>query len=130
MTQVTYPSMLTRIKSIFIDVVCMVLFMYLATVVLSLFGEPPVWTKVLTFILIWGVYEPLATCTGGTIGNRMMKIAVRNVNDPGRSINFLKAYIRFVIKSLLGTLSFITMNFNAKRRAIHDLAAGSVVVEK
>ena len=37
--------------------------------------------------------------------------------------------IRYPVKLLLGWISFLTINSNPKRRAIHDLASGSVMIK-
>jgi len=57
-----------------------------------------------------------------------MKIKVGKHDNPGEKIGLLNAYIRWFTKSLLGWLSFITINFNQEHRAIHDFASDSVVV--
>ncbi|HYC28596.1 MAG TPA: RDD family protein, partial [Chitinophagaceae bacterium] len=65
-----------------------------------------------------------------TIGNLIKGIRVRRVNDVQRPINIFQAFIRYITKTLLGWLSFITIHSNRDKRAIHDLAAGSVMVRK
>ena len=82
------------------------------------------------FIAIWGVYEPIAMVFGSTLGNYLMKIRVREHGNTTKRINILQSYIRFVIKILLGWLSFITISANKERRAIHDLVSGSIMIEK
>jgi uncharacterized RDD family membrane protein YckC len=67
---------------------------------------------------------------GCTLGNYLMKIRVKRFADNKRKINLLQAYIRFVVKVLLGWISFLTINSNKERRAIHDFVAGSVMLEK
>jgi uncharacterized RDD family membrane protein YckC len=39
------------------------------------------------------------------------------------------AYLRYVLKLLLGFYSFFAMSFNKERRALHDLASGSIVLD-
>ncbi len=88
------------------------------------------WIKAVTFIGIWGVYEPLATTLGCTAGNYLMNVRVRQYENTGQKINILQAYLRFIIKFFLGWMSFLTIHSNKERRAIHDLVAGTVVIEK
>ena len=88
------------------------------------------WVRGLIFIGIWGVYEPVAMTIGCTLGNYLMKIRVKKFASASKRINLLQAYTRFVVKMLLGWVSFLTINSNKERRAIHDFAAGSVMVEK
>jgi uncharacterized RDD family membrane protein YckC len=87
------------------------------------------WIRGLIFIAIWGIYEPLAITMGGTVGNYLMKIRVKDNSDRLKRINLLQSYMRFGIKFLLGWISFLTMHSNKERRAIHDFAAGSVMTE-
>jgi uncharacterized RDD family membrane protein YckC len=42
----------------------------------------------------------------------------------------LQAFFRYVLKISLGWISFLTMHSNSQRRAIHDFAAGSVMIKK
>jgi len=44
-------------------------------------------------------------------------------------MTLLQAYIRFITKILLGWLSFLTINMNKDRRAIHDLVASTVMIK-
>jgi uncharacterized RDD family membrane protein YckC len=59
----------------------------------------------------------------------MMKIRVRKYARHGERINLLQAYVRYIFKSGLGWLSFLTVHTNKERRAIHDIIAGSVMIE-
>ena len=75
------------------------------------------------------VYEPLLVTYAATLGQYVLGIRVRDTRDPQQRINILQSYIRIVLKLSLGWLSLLTINFNPQHRAIHDLAAGSVVVK-
>ena len=57
-----------------------------------------------------------------------MGIRVRHVGDPSKRINVFQSYIRFIVKGLLGWLSFITIHLNSEHRAIHDFAGSSVMI--
>ena len=46
-----------------------------------------------------------------------------------KKINILQALIRYILKVGLGWISFLTIHSNKERRAIHDFAAGSVMIE-
>jgi uncharacterized RDD family membrane protein YckC len=93
---------------------------------------------------------------GKTIGKRTMRIKVVQLNDESKVIGFEKAFLResvlvgLLLLDILYALFFnssaeyesfsvlissgwllaelVTMLFNKKRRAIHDLIAGSVVI--
>jgi uncharacterized RDD family membrane protein YckC len=131
--EIRHPELKTRIQSTFIDTLLMVVLMFMAAWIFDKAGmndENAGWVKAVTFICIWGVYEPLATTLGCTAGNYLMGIRVRQHESTGGKINILQAYLRFIIKLLLGWISFLTIHSNKERRAIHDLAAGSVMIEK
>lgn len=80
----------------------------------------------LGFILLG--YEPLFTSFSATVGQRVMGFRVRRQADPTRRIAIPAAYLRYVVKLVLGMISFFTMSFSRQQRAIHDMAAGSVVI--
>jgi uncharacterized RDD family membrane protein YckC len=132
--EIRYPDLKTRIQSVLIDTLFMVVLMFVAAWLFDKAGigggENEGWIKAITFIGIWGVYEPLSTTLGCTAGNYLMDIRVRQHDNTGQKINILQAYLRFGIKFFLGWVSFLTIHTNKQRRAIHDLAAGSVMIEK
>ena len=123
-----YPELGIRYRSIFIDTLVMVLLMFLASWLFSAWDNAPDEARMTAFVLIWGVYEPLANTLGGTVGNRLMKVAVRRFADETRRPNLVQSCMRYAVKLALGWLSFFTMGSNQKRRAIHDFASGTVVV--
>lgn len=126
----TYPSLSERVQSTFIDTVFIVFLMFMASNVLDQYDHVPDWVRMVLFFGIWGVYEPLSTCLGFTIGNYVKNIRVRRVSDTSRRISLLQAYVRYILKFSLGWLSFLTMHSNTQRRAIHDFAGDSVVIKK
>jgi uncharacterized RDD family membrane protein YckC len=128
-----YPDLKTRVQSTFIDSILIIVLMFGAAWLLDKINtgeEQEGWLKAVIFVLIWGIYEPLSMTLGCTLGNYLMKIRVRKETDNGKRINLLQAFIRFIVKILLGWISFLTIHFNDERRAIHDFAAGSVMLEK
>jgi uncharacterized RDD family membrane protein YckC len=129
-----YPELKTRIQSTFIDTMLMLGLMFLAATILDKINpsqeEEDGWIRGLIFITIWGIYEPLAMTIGCTVGNYLMKIRVKSNADNAKRINLLQAFTRFVVKIGLGWISFLTIHSNKERRAIHDLVAGSVMIEK
>jgi uncharacterized RDD family membrane protein YckC len=64
-----------------------------------------------------------------TAGQYITGIRVRQLSDPSRRINVAAAYARYLVKLPLGFISFLTMGFNQRRRAIHDFVARSVVID-
>lgn len=123
-----YPELSMRIKSAFIDGLFIFLLMFFFSAVLDRLTEPPVWLNMLMFIGIWVLYEPVCVAFGCTIGNYLMGIRVRRASNEARHINIFQSLVRYALKISLGWLSFLTIHQNTQRRAIHDLAAGSVMV--
>jgi uncharacterized RDD family membrane protein YckC len=56
-----------------------------------------------------------------------MGIRVRTVSKLER-IFLLQAYLRIVVKIFLGFISFFSIIFSKRKRAIHDFASGTIVV--
>jgi uncharacterized RDD family membrane protein YckC len=124
-----YPTLVRRIQSIFIDTLIILISMFLISYILSSFEQTPDWLRAVLFIGLWFIYEPVCMTVGGTIGNRIMKLRVIKYNTNKDKINLFQAYVRFGVKLLLGWLSFLTINMNREKRAIHDFAAGSVMIQ-
>jgi uncharacterized RDD family membrane protein YckC len=123
-----YPFMLERIQSIFIDSVLIVACMIIFSDILSNFSNVPIWLRAVLLILLF-LYEPIATIFGGTIGNNIKSIRVRKNSDETQSINLFQSIIRYFFKLLLGWLSFITIFSSDKKRAIHDIISGTVMIK-
>jgi uncharacterized RDD family membrane protein YckC len=79
------------------------------------------------FILPFLIYEPLMTTVYSTVGQFVFKFRVRKLDEKNK-INFGQAFVRIIIKYLLGWISLMTIPARADRRAMHDLATGSIVV--
>jgi len=123
-----YPLMLERIQSILIDSVLIIACMILFSDILSNFKNVPDWIRATLLILIF-LYEPVCTTFGGTIGNNIKGIRVRKSSDETQSINIFQALIRYFFKLILGWFSFITFFSSKKKRAIHDIISGTVMVK-
>jgi uncharacterized RDD family membrane protein YckC len=85
--------------------------------------------RILLFFVLWALYEPLATSLGFTLGNYIAGIRVRNLKNISLRIDFFRSFLRFLVKVLLGWLSLITIFLNKERRALHDLASGSLMIK-
>ncbi|WP_428979163.1 RDD family protein [Flavobacterium cupriresistens] len=123
-----YPFLLERIQSILIDSVLIVACMIIFSDILSNFKNVPDWLRAVLLIALF-LYEPIATTFGGTIGNNIKSIRVRKNSDSTKRINIFQALIRYFIKLLFGWLSFITIFSNSKKRALHDILSGTVMVK-
>lgn len=125
---IQYPSLTDRIKSSLIDFIFVLFLMSCIAVALDNFIEVPDGLRAGLFIFLFFVYEPLAHTFGFTLGNYIMGIRVRQLSATDKKVNILQAYLRFIVKTILGWLSFFTIHSNKKRRAIHDIASGTVTI--
>ena len=124
-----FPPLVKRFQSLIIDqvfiILCMLIFSQLLT------NETEESTGALRGFLFLGLfflYEPFCMAFGCTLGNRISGIRVRKFDDPEKRINIFNSYLRFIVKLVLGTISFFTVTSNKSKRAIHDMAAGSMMV--
>jgi uncharacterized RDD family membrane protein YckC len=124
----TYPDLSDRIQSSFIDVILIIVMMFLFASVLDHFANVPDWVRISMFAGLFMVYEPLCTFIGFTLGNYIKGIRVRKASDTTKRINIFSAISRYAVKILLGWVSFLTIHSNPKKRALHDFAAGSVMI--
>ena len=129
-SSVEFPSLSDRVQSTFIDMLFIVTMMFICSSVLERYDDVPDWVRLALFLGLWGIYEPMCTSLGATIGNSVKRIRVKRINNITKRINFVQAFLRYVLKVSLGWISFISIHFNPEKRAIHDLAAGSVMVKK
>lgn len=123
-----YAQLSTRIKAAFVDTVVLIILMYSATEILNLFDVVPNYIRIIIFTFLFLLYEPiLVSIYGATIGHFFNDIVVKNEKDETKNLIFPKAILRYILKFLLGWLSFLTLSGNEKKQAIHDLAANSIV---
>lgn len=74
------------------------------------------------------MYEPFLTASGATLGQYIMGIRVRRLEDPTRRISLGAAYGRYIMKIFLGMFSFVLAFFTKYRMTIHDKFADSIVL--
>lgn len=124
-----YPQLTERIQSTFIDTILIVILIFAFASILDKFDSVPDWVRIIMFAGLFITYEPLCMTFGSTLGNYLKGIRVRKNSDSTKRINIFQAIIRYPVKVLLGWVSFLTINSNQKRRAIHDLVSGSVMIK-
>jgi uncharacterized RDD family membrane protein YckC len=122
-----YPTLTRRYFATAIDVGFVLMGVILTSYFFENVGATGVKIRVGLILFLFFGYEPLCTSQICTIGQRIMGIRVRRYPSLER-ISLLMAYTRIIVKALLGTLSFFTLPFSKNRRAIHDMAARSIVV--
>lgn len=125
-----YPSIIVRIKAAFADTIVVIGLIIGLTTLFSKFDNVPEYVRITGVVLIL-LYDPIFTSFfGGTLGHIMMKIRVKQIKNLDKNIPFFNAVVRFVVKLLLGWISLLTVANNKKKLALHDMAAGSVVIYK
>lgn len=125
-----YALLIDRVKAAFVDALILIAMMFAASEILALFDEVPNFVRIVLFIFIFILYDPLLTSFyGGTIGHSMNGLGVRKDNDSDQNIRLHLAVLRFLLKSFLGWISLLTVTGNDKKQALHDFAANSVVVK-
>lgn len=128
---VIFPTLLTRVKALMIDVVVILGIFSIASLVIGEFDGAPNFVRGLIFVFSLYLYEPIfISIFGGTIGHNILKVKIRKINHQDKKLNIFQASLRFVTKYLLGWISFLTITANKRKRGIHDMTSGSIVLYK
>ena len=120
------PSLARRYKALAIDIVLILMAMVIAMIAAGESANRP--TILIGLAVAWTFYEPIFSAYGGTLGQRLMRIRVRDYNRPFQPARLWQVYIRVWTKGLLGWLSFLTIHHNREHRAIHDIASSTIVI--
>jgi uncharacterized RDD family membrane protein YckC len=129
MNQEEYPSILKRYLSTIIDSMFVISMMIFVGYMFQNDNQMATNVRVGVILFLFFVYEPICTSKYCTIGQKITGIRVRAM-FLRQNISIPKAYLRIIMKILLGFLSFFTIPFTKNKRAIHDLVASTVVIEK
>jgi uncharacterized RDD family membrane protein YckC len=124
-----YPLLKTRIQSTLIDSVVIIIMLAIVASIIDYFPETTETVRMLLFVLVFVLYEPICITLGCTLVNYISQIRVRSAEDTSKRINLFQAIFRYPIKAVLGIISFFTINVNPRKRAIHDMLTRSVVIE-
>lgn len=124
-----YPLLLRRVQASILDLLVLLISMFGASSLFDRFDTVPDQVTALTMLILFVLYEPMCTTLGATLGQYIIGIRVRKSDHPDKTINFFQAMLRYVLKITLGWLSFITIHFDQQRKAIHDIASGSVMIK-
>jgi len=122
------PTIKTRYISILIDGICLLLIAFGISALFEKNADVSGLVRGITIVIVIIFYEPILVTLGCTIGQFFMNIRVRDFRNPEKKLSFYLVIVRFIIKIILGWLSFLTVTFNINRRAIHDLASGSIMI--
>lgn len=122
-----YPTLFRRYMSALCDGL-LVFALIIAVGMLPGSGAAVGRTKFLAFVFLALWYEPIFTSRACTLGQWITGVRVRRNDDMEERISIGRALLRIMVKGALGWLSFFTMPFSPRYRAIHDMVAGSVVI--
>jgi uncharacterized RDD family membrane protein YckC len=122
-----YGRVAPRAIALFID---LVLIGFLTTLLSSALGTDSHGT--VASVISW-LYFATQESSGwmGTLGKRAMGLAVQGVD--GRQLSFSRASIRWLGRWASGLalgLGYLIALFNERRQTLHDLLAGTVVVQR
>ncbi len=126
--QTSYPSIVRRYLSTFIDMWIVIGVYFVSFIALQGSDNFISTVRFIAPTLFLILYEPVLTSRFYTIGQLITGIRVRNDHDLKR-ISIIKAYIRSFIKIFLGFISFFSIIFSDKSKAVHDYAATSIVID-
>ena len=130
MNSVYYPRLVRRVRAVLIDSVLVPVAAIAALLIGVSAGITDPLAKILLFVAPIIILEPfLVMSTGGTVGHHLTRLKVMKKDGTGH-IGFIPATIRFLVKLFLGWFSFIFILTTRKHQAVHDLAAGSIVVHR
>lgn len=133
-----YPAHLGwRLVAMTYDALPVAALLFVSSVVLLLLhaGEPAapgsVWAvfSILVYWCVAGCYAVLSWRRGGqTMGMRPWRLLVVNVD--GKNAGFKALCLRYGIASLSIGLALLWCLFDEKKRGLHDLASGTLLVRK
>lgn len=121
-----YPNILRRYLATVLDCFALwcVVYAFSRVPALTAGGAPAYWGLGVALFF----YEPFLTTYACTLGQGVMRIRVRTPESLER-IGLAQAVGRTLVKYLLGIISFLTVPARKDRRAMHDLSAGTIVIE-
>jgi uncharacterized RDD family membrane protein YckC len=124
-----YARFPRRLNALSVDALVLILFSVLVFALLPLTQEYAALRLTLAFVW-WGVlllYEPVTVAWfGGTPGHLLLNLRVVDEGHGG-NLSLPRAIARFVLKGLLGLISFFSMSFSRKHQTLHDKLTGSTV---
>ncbi len=124
-----YPTLMVRLQALFFDlfIVGAIVFNSSRTFFSDYQGEYML-LKILVFFIALLLYESLANTTGGTLGYRTMGLKIRRFGELNKKLRFSQSFMRSIMKFALGWISFLSLNIDPHRRAMHDKASGALVL--
>ena len=125
--EINYPNIIRRYFSTFIDGIFAIGIFVLFSYILDTENTAATKIRVGIILFLFFVYEPIFTAYFCTLGQKITGIRIRKFST-GNRISLALAYLRIIVKIFLGIISFFTIPFTKNKRAIHDFAAGTLVI--
>jgi uncharacterized RDD family membrane protein YckC len=122
-----YPTITRRYLSTLIDGILIFIVFILSCYLFSDDTDFMTTLRLGMILSMFFIYEPFCTSKLCTLGQKLTRIRVRTVPNLER-ISLVQAYVRIVVKISLGFISFFSIIFSKRKRAIHDFASGTIVV--
>ena len=133
-----YPAHLGwRLLAITYDALPLIAILFFSSIVLLVLhggeaAKPGTAWSYLNMIVYWSIVGCYAVASwrrgGQTMGMRPWRLLV--VNRDGRNASVKALCLRYAIVSLSGGLALLWCLFDAQKRGLHDLAAGTLLVRK
>ena len=122
-----YPRINRRIQAVIIDgLILLAVFFGTSLLLVPLEIHGAIKFGLVAALML--VPEPLlVSLTGGTPGHHLRGLRVQGYRD-GTKLNLFRSFVRFLVRVILGWLSFLFVLVTKKRQAFHDLMAGSIVI--
>ena len=96
---IIFPSLVARIKALFVDFIFLLLIFAGTSVLINAIGGVPDFVKGSIAVFMLCLYDPILTSfTGSTLGHKALGLGVRKYKHPDSYINFGQALIRFSTK--------------------------------
>ncbi|MFA0963718.1 RDD family protein [Roseivirga sp. BDSF3-8] len=125
-TTLRYPCLITRTIASFVDLLIAGIAGLALWELNRLLAIPPVVNYVSVVFII--MYQPVCTSLGATLGQYLMNIRIRQVNNMHKTINMLRSVFRFFLKLVLSLASMVPLQTREDNRSLHDIASGSIVI--
>ncbi|MBI5179972.1 MAG: RDD family protein [Nitrospirae bacterium] len=122
-----YPTITIRYLCTVLDFLFILAIIIFTSYILQSSADITEKVRIAIILFMFFAYEPFCTSLFCTVGQKITGIRVRKMGSLQR-ISIPAAYLRTLIKALLGLISFFTIPLVKDRRAIHDFAVGSVVI--
>ena len=132
-----YPSLVRRYVAALIDGIVAFGLAAISIKFINYLEVDSSWIKYIVFYGILFSYEPIFTSKLVSLGQYLMRFRVRLLSEvptwaghdiKGR-IGLTRAYWRYFVKWFFGFISLLTVPGSKGFRAIHDKAAGSIVMD-